>query len=469
MDKIKLLEKKEFKDSFIYTLETGFSGILSIAFYIFIANFLTTSEVGAYSLSLVYASIVAGIANLGLSKGYERTFFEYVNDLQKKGSLIFSVQIFSLTSIFFMIFLGIFFSKQISTIIFGNESYQSLWIIILIGVNISEFSKFYFLFLRNTRQANLYSLMHFIQVVINFFLAYIFLAVLEKELYWLGVALLLSHGIILIISLFHQFNNLPIIINHNQFIKVAKISLPLTPRIFIGFIGSQFDKIILSQVVSLGALGVYSVAHRIAMSTYMFINAVGRVWTPKLYESLFQKDLASDTSFLTIYMYISLFPSLFLILFAQEVMMVFPKSYGWGYIVVVLLTLYYSLLFIGKVNGEQLIFAKKSWLTSGLSLVNIIVVITISYPLVILYGAIGAALGMLVSGIIMGIISFFFADKYAPIFWDYKKILYLFLIIIIAAIFVFIIPDNLTPFIIQLFIKFSILVIFLYMLLRLNK
>ena len=77
MGRIKLLVKKEINDSLIYSVETVFSGILSIAFYIFIANFLTLADVGAYSLALVYSSIIAGIANLGLSAGYERTYFEF--------------------------------------------------------------------------------------------------------------------------------------------------------------------------------------------------------------------------------------------------------------------------------------------------------------------------------------------------------------------------------------------------------
>ena len=84
MGRIKLLVKKEINDSLIYSVETVFSGILSIAFYVFIANFLTLADVGAYSLALVYSSIIAGIANLGLSAGYERTYFEFTKNLQEK-------------------------------------------------------------------------------------------------------------------------------------------------------------------------------------------------------------------------------------------------------------------------------------------------------------------------------------------------------------------------------------------------
>ncbi|MDC1035054.1 lipopolysaccharide biosynthesis protein, partial [Alphaproteobacteria bacterium] len=436
MDQIKLLDKKEFTHSFIYTLETGVSGFLSIAFYIFVANYISVSELGAYSLALVYATILAGIANLGLSAGYERTYFEYVNGFHKKGSLICSVQFFSLPILIITVVFGIFFSSQISNIFFGDKNYQLLWVLILIGQNISEFSKFYLAYLKNTRQAKLFSLIHFLQVFINFVLAYIFLVILGKDLYWLGLALLLSHTVTLIIILFHQLKNLPFIINFKDFFVVAKISLPLTPKVLVGFIGTQFDKIIISQLSSLDVLGIYSVAQRISMTIYMFMNALYKVWQPKLYEHLFKKNTELDTEFITVYMYLSLFPSLILILFAQEIIMVFPESYENSYIIIVLLSLHFSTLFMGKINGPQLMFAKKTFILSVLSIINVIVSIAVIYPLVILYEAIGAAGGLLASSIIVSSLIFVIANKYAPIFWNYKKIALIYLYLIIASIIV---------------------------------
>ena len=460
MGRIKLLVKKEINDSLIYSVETVFSGILSIAFYVFIANFLTLADVGAYSLALVYSSIIAGIANLGLSAGYERTYFEFTKNLQEKGSLITSVQFFSLISIITFVFLGILFSSQLSNLLIGDDRYQSLWVLVLIGVNISEFSKFYFAYLKNTRQAKFFSLMHAVQVAVNFLLAYIFLVILGKDFYWLGSALLLSHALVLVLSFYHQLKNIPFIVNSKYFVIVAKISLPLTPRVLIGFIGTQFDKIILSQVSSLESLGVYSVAHRIAMTIYMFMNALGRVWTPKLYEHLFEKKLDSNTRFLSVFMFISFFPSVVLILFSKEVLLVFPESYSWGYKIIIFLSLYYSVLFIGKINGPQLIFAKQAWLLSGLSLVNILISILITYPLASQYGAVGASAGMLISSIIMGVIYFYFANKYAPLIWEYKTIVFLFLCLVIASSTVFIVEETSIGSVSQFLIKLLILVVF---------
>ena len=302
--------------------------------------------------------------------------------------------------------------------------------------------------------------MHTFQVSINFLLAFIFLVILEKDLAWLGLALLFSHLLILVLSLYHQLRNLPFIINIKYFYEISKISLPLTPRVLIGFIGTQFDKIIISQVSSLETLGIYSIAHRVSMIVYMFSNALGRVWTPKLFEHLFGHP-ESNTKFIEVYMYISFIPAIILILFSKEVLLLFPESYGWGYIIIIFLTIYYSILFIGKINGPQLIYAKKSWLISWLSLANITISVAITYPLALKYDATGAASGMLITGFLMGIIYLLFANKYAPIIWNYIRLIKIFMFLIVASLFVIISHQTSISYTLELSIKTIILILFI--------
>lgn len=465
MGKIARYLNRELNNSLIYIIEAGFSGILSIGFYVFIAYTLTLEEVGAYSLAVVYGSILAAIANLGLSAGYERSYFEFNKTSAERGSLIFTIQIFASIFIISALILGVVFSNIISIMIFNSDRYIFLWIFVLISLNISEFCKFYFAYLKNSRQARLFSFLHASQVFLNFFLAYVFLIVMNKDFLWLGVALLISHLAILIFSLFHQIMTLPFSIKYSYFNEVIKISLPLTPRVLIGFIGTQFDKIILSQVSSLSDIGVYSVAHRIAMIIYMFMNALGRVWSPILYENLFDKksEKDPDISFLSIFMYFSLIPAIILILFSQEILLFLPESYAWGYQIIIFLSLYYSLLFFGKVNGPQLMYAKKTWLISGLSVLNVLLSIAITYPMVIAFDAVGASIGMLLSGIVMGLIYFYQANKHAYIVWDFSVIGILLLFLITACLLNVSVNLISTSFTIQALIKmFFLIVIFNY-------
>jgi O-antigen/teichoic acid export membrane protein len=455
-----MLITKNIKDSVIYSLETVFSGIISIAFYILIANFLDLTDVGAYTLIVVYASIIAGVANLGLATGYERNFFEFLGTKSERGSLLATVQFFSFISIIIFTSIGILFSEHIIYFLFENRNYIKLWVLILIGANVSEFTKFYFIYLRNNKDSGLYSVLHFTQVVINFILAYFYLIINGKGVLWLGYSFLISHGLILTLCWIHQLKTLPFSVDVKKFINIIKISLPLTPRVFIGFMGSQFDKIIISLIASLDSLAIYSIASKIASAIYMLMNALGRVYQPKLYENLFDGAQEKNVDYLFSYMFVSFLPALLVMLFSKEILYFFPKEYLEGNLILIVLSFYSTLLFLGKVNGPQLLFAKRTWLISGLSFAAVILNMLITYPLVLTYGALGAAIGTLISGICIGFVRFQLAQKHARLIWNYKKIFFCYGFMIFGFIISIFIESYLINNYYQIILK--IIMIFLY-------
>lgn len=436
-----MLTKKEIGDSVVYGAESIFSGLCSLSFYVLIANILDVRDLGAYALVITYASVLASIANFGLVSGYERTYFEYTANSEQKGKLISSLQIFSAASIFAFVVLGAYCSQFLTIHLVGDAEYGRLWVLILCGVAISEFNKFYLTFLRNSRQAKLFAFLHIAQVSINLCLGYLLLIKNDSNVESIGISLLVSHLVVLVWMCIHQMRNLPLIVDGDTFWSVAHLSLPLTPRILAGFIGTQFDKIIISQVSTLDSLGVYSVAQRLAISINMLMNAIGRVWQPRLYESLFEKGSKTSTHFLLEYMVISFIPALFLIVFSQEIFIFFPEIYSSGFKILVVLCLYYLVLYLSKITGQQLLFAKKTWLISGLSIATISVNILVTYPLVVRYDALGAAVGTFIASIIIGVITFLFAQKHSYLQWNFTSMFSCYLYTGFSGLFVIISAD----------------------------
>ena len=436
-----MLAKRELTDSMVYSSESVFSGLCSLLFYVLIANILDVKDLGAYALVITYASVLASIANFGLVSGYERTYFEFTANLEQKGKLISSLQIFSAASILAFVVLGAYFSQFLAIHLLGDAGYDRLWVLILSAVAISEFNKFYLTFLRNSRQAKLFAYLHITQVFINLSLGYLLLVIYDTSVESIGISLLVSHLIVLVWMYFHQMRNLPLIVDSDTFRSVARLSLPLTPRILAGFIGTQFDKIIISQVSTLDSLGVYSVAQRLAISINMLMNAVGRVWQPRLYEDLFEKGSKTNTHFLLEYMVISFIPALFLIVFSQEIFIFFPEIYSSGFKILVVLCFYYLILYLSKITGQQLLFAKKTWLISGLSMLTILANILVTYPLVIRYDALGAAVGTFIASIIMGVITFLLAQKHSYLQWNFTSMFSCYVYIGFSGLFVIISDD----------------------------
>src|SRR3989339_1625856 len=124
--------------------------------------------------------------------------------------------------------------------------------------------------------------------------------------------------------------------------------------------------------------------------------------------------------YLTPFAYASIFPALLISLFSEEVISILtPQSYHGAIDIVIVLSMLYGSYCFGK--QPQLVFAKKTYITSILTLLSISLNIGINIPFVMKWGAIGAAWGTLLSGLISGTVSFVVSQHYYEIKWAYKK------------------------------------------------
>jgi O-antigen/teichoic acid export membrane protein len=117
-------------------------------------------------------------------------------------------------------------------------------------------------------------------------------------------------------------------------------------------------------------------------------------------------------------------------------------------------------LYVGKINGPQLLFAEKTWLISGLSLVTVSLNIVASYFLVLSYGAIGAAIGTVISTLLSTFLGFYYAQKHAHINWDGKVITLCYSYVFVSATYVLFIDVGVAAF--DIFIKLFIICSFIY-------
>ena len=218
--------------------------------------------------------------------------------------------------------------------------------------------------------------------------------------------------------------------NNLQFINLfpsIRLSLPLTPRIFFGVINTKFDKYLLGILNTISGVGVYEVAQRIGNVVFLLQTSLENVFGPTIYSKMFNenKQESSLADYLTPFFYATTGFAFLICLFTQEIYIVFlPIEYNSGVRVTMILCLLYATYFFGKI--PQLLFAKKTYLISAITLINIFLNITLNLMLISNYGIEGAAVATFISGIISGGISFYYSQKFTPINWDYTQ---LFLII----------------------------------------
>jgi len=273
-------------------------------------------------------------------------------------------------------------------------------------------------------------------------------------------------GIFLFLLLLYLFlKELHFSLNRSILLESLKISYPLTPRIFIGVLNTQFDKYMIGLLVTIGNVGVYHIGKRISELVFGFMTAIENVFNPQVYQRMFgQHEQGSESigRYLTPFLYISIFVALSVALLSEELLTILtPVSYHGAIPVVTILSMYFGFLFFGKIVGMQLIYSKKTHITSLLTFLSVGLNVGLNIPLIIRFGAVGAAWATLLAGLISGIISLLVAQHYYKVLYEWEKITWIMGTFFTGVIIIFSMHLLAFPYLWSLFLKGIIVAIFI--------
>ena len=372
--------------------------------------------------------------------GYERNFFIYEKSRIQSAQLIASAVFFVLVNLLLLAYIVYLYQIEISKFVTSNDAPSNLLFIVLIAASISSLSQYYLTFFKNSGFVKRYVFFTIFQTLIYFSVAIMLLFLSNLELLSLAYAMLISNALIFIALFWVVSKKLPPIFNKAMLVDLLKISFPLTPRVFFGVLSTQFDKIMLGLIGSNEAVGIYTLGQKISYVIFQFMSGLGRVFQPEVYRKLFankqQTDVDDIHNFILPFFYISIFIALLIAIFAKEfVMLVFPENYVEASIVIIVLSIYYSALFLGKTTGNQLIYAKKTHISSALMFLGITINVLLNIPFIITWGMLGAAWATAISGIILGVVSYFVAQKYVKIIWKWHIIWSVYAVFILGIVF----------------------------------
>lgn len=418
-------KERQLRNGFIYMLPVFVGNALPILTLPVFSRILSVEEFGVFALSQVYAIFINGISNFGLTIGYERNFFENKEKIKRAG-LLFSTLLFVISTFTFFAIITFIFKEPLSKLIIGSEKYSYILFWSYCSTGMTSFKAFFLIYLKNTENAKAHVWYtideNLVGVVLSLFMvAYLKLGVLG--LIW--GPLIASASVFIVLSI-RFIRELPLVFNKELLMESLKISLPLTPRIFFGVIGNQFDKYMIGLLSSVGGAGIYNLGQKIANIVFTFMTAIQNVFAPQVYKRMFEMDKEAGGKsigiYLTPFIYISISGALMVSLFSEEIIILLtPESYHGAIEIVSILSMLFATYFFGK--QPQLTYAKKTSITSWLTLVGIVFNILINIPFIYFWGMIGAAYGTLLAGLISGSISFIVSQRYYEIKWEYSKVI----------------------------------------------
>ena len=419
-------EELQIKNSFLYLIPIVTSNVLPLIALPILTRILTTEDYGVLALARIYAICVNGVVHFAMTTSYERNYFQYRNNRENTAQLLYSTLLFVTVNFVVLASVTYVFKPTISTLIIGSPDHQRVLFWAFCATFFSGVSCYYFIFFRNTENAQKYVGYTIAGNMMNFVLSLFLVAYVEVGVIGIIYAELCS-GVLIFVILSYKFARaLEFALSRSIFRESLRISYPLTPRTLFGIIGSQCDKYLIGLLASVGGVGIYSIGQKVSYMIATYNTAMYNVFSPRVYERMFEGKGEGGESIgrhLTPFIYVSIAVGLLVSLFSEEVISILtPPSYHGAIDIVAILALYYGLLFFGMVGGIQLLFTRKTHITSVISMVSIILSVGLNVIFISKWGAIGAAWGTLLAGVLSGTMAFAAAQHYYEIKWEYGKV-----------------------------------------------
>ncbi|MCX5727088.1 MAG: oligosaccharide flippase family protein, partial [Candidatus Saganbacteria bacterium] len=412
-------KEQQIKNSFVYLVPVVLGNLLPLITLPIFTRILTKEDYGILALAQAYAIFVTGLANFGLTIGYERNYFEH-KEPKKVSELLYSTLAFVSISFIVCAFFTYIFKSSFSKWIIGSPDQGNILFWAFCSAGIMGLRNYYLIYFKNKENAKAFVWYTIDESILGVLFSLFLVVYLRIGVIGLIWGQLLASLIILSI-LSTKFVKLHKLAFNLEILKDSlKLSYPLTPRIFFGVIGSQFDKYMIGLMSTMGGVGVYSIGQKIANVVFTYMTAIQNVFSPQVYRRMFdlgEEGKAYVGRYLTPFCYVSIFLGLLISLFSEEIIyIVTPPSYHGATDIVIVLSMLYGSYFFGK--QPQRIFAKKTYMTSVLTMISIGLNIAINIPFIMKWGAIGAAWGTLLAGLISGAISFVVSQHYYEIKWE---------------------------------------------------
>ncbi len=93
-----LTKKQQIRHSLIYLLPVGLGSLLPIITIPIFTRILSPDDYGVLALAMIYAIIMSGLANFGMTIAFERNYFQYRDTPKKLAQLLYSSLVFVLTN-----------------------------------------------------------------------------------------------------------------------------------------------------------------------------------------------------------------------------------------------------------------------------------------------------------------------------------------------------------------------------------
>ncbi|MBP8193274.1 MAG: oligosaccharide flippase family protein [Chitinophagales bacterium] len=463
--------KKLATDTAAYGVSSILARLINFLFGFLIIKYISQAEFGTFTNFYAYAGFILVV----LTHGMETAFFRFVNKEESKEKA-FSTAFYSiLLVVLFFILLGYVFQQSIADYVKEPTLYVKFFIWMMAFDTLAAIP---FASLRKQGRPIAFAALKVMNILLFMAFNVVFFILLPRFNYALDLTKVsyifianIFASIITFLLLLKQLKQLHFSLDTALYKQMLKYSMPIMLVGFAGMINEVLDRIIMTRllpyddITNKEQLGIYGFNYKFAMLVTMFLQAYRFAAEPLFFKHAEKSDsktiLASTMKYYTICVcVIFLSIVLFLPLIQYLFILYSPKSaaYFVGADIIPILLMANICLGIYFNISTWYKVTDKTYVGAIISVVGAIITILMNVILVPKIGYFGAAWATLACYVSMVIIGYVTEQKYYPIPYNYKRILfYLFFALALFLVLKFVI----LPIALSLLLNTLIAVLFL--------
>lgn len=410
------------KNSSIYLGSSVINKMIPFLLLPIMTKYLSPKEFGILSIYLILISFYSAFIGMAIQTNISKNFFKVSKeDL----SLLIGNILIILTTTFTIYLILTYFITFFFDDVF---SISSKWLLaipfISVMMMINEINT---TILRNEQRAYIFGVFEISNTLIKMSLTVLFLVVFSLSWYSQVIGTLIGTIVFFFIGLLYmkKRNYITMDFNKEKIKSILNISLPLIPHVLGGIVIAMSDRLFIEQMVSLEAVGIYSVGYMFGMVVMLFTDAFIKAWSPWFYKNLTNptdEKKRKIVKYSYIYIFgifilaalISLVAELILPYFVDEKFYNAKEFILW-------IALGYAVHGVYKIFFPYLVHISRTSFLAVSTVIAAIINLILNYFFIKYYGAIGAAYSTIVSFSVSAMLVFWYQNQNYYMPWLFTK------------------------------------------------
>lgn len=360
-----------------------------------------SSYFGINDMSNTITSFASSFALMGMYDAMFRLFFEK-DEIEYKKSVCSTALVFTLCTSFAIFFILLVFRNQIARWFFSDRKYAFLVYLSAIATLVGATNSIISAPTRMENKRKIFLVANTVSPVLS---------------YAISIPLLLAGYYVIALPLAAVISGASMeatfsILNHRWFSvkrfdrgvlrQLLVIGIPLLPNFIIYWIFNSSDKLMVTNMLGVGATGLYSVGSKLGHLSQLIYTAFAGGWQYFAFSTMKEKNQVESNSIIFEYLgIISFIASFFVCAWSHAVYnLLFTEEYLESFVISPYLFLAPLLLMLFQVECNQFLVVKKTWPNMLILSLGAVLNIGLNYILIPVLGIEGAAVATLAGYIV---------------------------------------------------------------------